>query len=176
MPSKPLWLDRLSQVIEQLEQRAEPWVDRATLESLLGVGRRRAQQLLAQVPGQTIGASSVVRRDDLIDHLRHVAAGQDAYYERRRLKQLWSRLDKPPVLVAVPSSEVRRLQSHDFAALPEGVELAPGSITVRFQDAGEALRKLMALAIAVGQNRAAFEERVALPKTAAAGESKLYDL
>jgi hypothetical protein len=47
---------------------------------------------------------------------------------------------------------------------PEGVELAPGSITVRFREPDEALQKLMALALAIGQNRPAFEERVTVPK------------
>jgi len=64
--------------------------------------------------------------------------------------------------VEVPRSEVRRIERHDFAGLPEGVELAPGSITVRFRDPDEALRKLLALAMAIGQNRLAFEERVTL--------------
>jgi hypothetical protein len=52
---------------------------------------------------------------------------------------------------------------HDFEGLPEGVELSPGSILVRFSDPDDALRKLMALAMAISQNRPAFEERVSLP-------------
>jgi hypothetical protein len=171
MPDKPLWLERLPQVIKRLEERSEPWVDRATLESLLGVGRRRAQQLLAQIRCQRVGASLLAARTEVIAHLQALAAGQEADYEQRRRKRLWGRLEKvrqewteqPPVLVDVPRSQTRSIELHDFAALPEGVELAPGSITVRFRDPDEALQKLMALAMAVGQNRAAFEERVALP-------------
>ncbi len=51
----------------------------------------------------------------------------------------------------------------DFEGLPEGVELAPGRITVTFETAAEALQKLLTLAMAVGQNRKNFEERVDLP-------------
>jgi hypothetical protein len=175
MPDKPLWLERLPQVIHSLEHRAEAWVDRATLESLLGVGRRRAQQLLAQIPSQRVGASVLASRSDVVAHLKEVAEGRQACYEQRRGKRLWGRLEKarqewteqPPVLVEVPGSQLRRIELHDFAALPEGVELAPGSITVRFLDPDEALQKLMALALAIGRNRAAFEERVALPKSQA---------
>jgi hypothetical protein len=48
--------------------------------------------------------------------------------------------------------------------LREGVELSPGSIRVRFSEPNGALRKLMALAMAISQNRQAFEERVSLPR------------
>lgn len=182
VPDKPLWLERLPQVIDRLQERAEPWVDRATLESLLGVGRRRAQQLLAQVPSQRVGASVLAGRAEVIAHLKSIAAGQETYYEQRRRKRLWGSLEKvrqdwterPPVLVEVPQSQVRRIEVHDFDGLPEGVELSPGCITVRFHHPDEALQKLMALAMAVGQNRAAFEERVAPPKSQPA--SHLYDL
>ena len=175
MPANPLWLERLPQVIEELEDRAESWVDRATLETLLGVGRRRAQQLLARMPSRRIGASVVADRAEVIAHLRAIAAGEEAVYEQRRRERLWKRLEKvrgqwveqPPVLVEVPRAEVRSLEVHDFMALPDGVELAPGSITLRFGDPEEALRKLMALAIAVGQNRAAFEERVSMSRVGA---------
>ena len=51
---------------------------------------------------------------------------------------------------------------HDIDGLPPGVELAPGSITVRFRDPDEALRKLMALALSIGRNREAFDARVRL--------------
>ena len=106
----------------------------------------------------------------MIAHLSALAAGEAAVYERRRRERLWEQLDRarreweerPPVLVEAPRSEVRRIERHGFAALPEGVELAPGSITVRFREPEEALRKLLALAMAIGQNRAAFEDRVML--------------
>jgi len=52
---------------------------------------------------------------------------------------------------------------HDFDGLPEGVELGPGCITVRFSQPQEALQKLMALAMAISQNPQAFDERVSVP-------------
>ena len=72
------------------------------------------------------------------------------YHEGRQ--QLWATLSqarrewvrRPPLLVS--QAEMRRVEMHDFDGLPEGVELAPGSITVRFREPDEALQKLMALA------------------------------
>ena len=171
MPDKPLWLDRLPEAIRQLEAATEPWVDRPTLEALLAVGRRRAQQLLAPIARRRVGTSVVAHRADVVAHLQRLAAGENAYYEERRRKQLWAHLSQarhewlrqPPVLVEVSNAQMRRVERHDFDGLPEGVELAPGSITLRFREPDEALQKLMALAMAISQNRQAFDERVTFP-------------
>ena len=172
MPAKPLWLARLPEALRHLEATPEPWVDRPALESLLCVGRRRAQQLLAPISKRRVGTSVVALRADLIAHLQRIAAGEEAYYERQRRKGLWEQLAQarsewvrqPPVLVEVSQSQIRRVELHDFGGLPDGVELAPGSITVRFHAPDEALQKLMALAMAISQNRQAFEDRVTIPQ------------
>lgn len=174
MPDKPLWLDRLPGAIRQLKQNSEPWVDRPLLESLLGVGRRRAQQLLAPVAKRRVGTSIVADRLDVVAHLTQIAAGEEARYEERRRERLWVQLAKarsewveqPPVLVEVSNTTVRQVERHDFDGLPEGVELGPGYITVRFADPEEALQKLMALAMAISQNRSAFDVRVGSSDTA----------
>jgi hypothetical protein len=170
MPDKPLWLDRLSEAVRQLEQQDQPWVDRTTLESLLAIGRRRAQQLLAPI-AQRVGTSLVAERSQLIAHLRGIAAGEVAYYEKKRRQQFCARIDgfrlewieAPPTLVEMSNAQVRRIELKDFEGLPEGVELAAGSIVVRFSDPEEALQKLMALAMAISQNRHGFDQRVSRP-------------
>ena len=176
MPDKPLWLTCVPDAIRQLQTDSDPWVDRARLESLLRIGRRRAQQLLAPVASRRVGTSLLAHRDDLIPLLTRMAAGEQGYYDERRRKQLWTELTharrqwlkQPPVLVEVSNADVRRVEVHDFEGLPDGVDLAPGSITVRFSTPDEALEKLLALAIAVSQNRPAFEERVKIAGASAA--------
>ena len=154
----------MPEVIQQLRERADPWVDRAALEELLGIGRRRAQQLLAQMAHRRVGASVVADREEAAAYLEQIAAGEAVDYEQRRRRRLWKELEAGPprLLVEVAGAEVRRIEREDFAGLPEGVDLAPGVITVRFRDPEEALRKLMALALAIGGNRSGFEERVKL--------------
>lgn len=176
MPDKPLWLTCVPDAIRELEDDSDPWVDRTRLESLLQIGRRRAQQLLASVASRRVGTSLLAHRDDLIPFLTRMASGEQGYYDDRRRKQLWIRLtqarrqwlEQAPVLVEVPNAAVRRVEVHDFEGLPEGVDLAPGSITVRFSTPDEALEKLLALAMAVSQNRPVFEERVAISATPSA--------
>jgi hypothetical protein len=170
MPDRPLWLDRLPEAIRYLQENAEPWVDRPALESLLGVGRRRAQQLLSPIATRRVGTSIVARSEDVAAHLQQIAAGEEAYYEHRRKKQLWEHLSEarrewvrqPPLLVEVSAEQVRQVELHDFEGLPEGVELGPGSIHVHFGTPVEALQKLMALALAISRNRDAFDRQVGL--------------
>jgi hypothetical protein len=162
MPDKPLWLHRLPEAIRRLETVDDPWVDRARLQSVLQVGRRRAQQLLACVPTRVVGTSRVALATEVITYLKQAANGETARYDARRRKQMWATLGDPPVLVEVSGSVVRRLARSDFEGLPDGVELGPGTIVVRFATPNEALEKLVALAIAIGSNREAFDTLVSI--------------
>ena len=171
LPDKPRWLDRLPQAIAALENSPLPWVDRSTIEDLLGVRRRRAQQILAPLAAQAAGHTVIVDKTALIQHLRQMAAGEVTFYEKKRRQRLWRKLQEehdrwaetPPVFVEAPPDMLQAVYKRDLEGLPEGVELAPGRITVTFETAEEALQKLLALAMAVGQNRKTFEDRVELP-------------
>ena len=168
MPDKPIWFGRLDQVIAELEALPHPWVDRAAVEQLLGVGRRRAQQILQPCVTHLIGASAVADREKLIARLRDLARGESAYYERARRRQLaqsleicQALLERPRVVVEAPKSIVKQ----EFDDLPSGVHLGPGAITVEFANAREGLEKMVALAMAIGNDFARFE-RVTRPLAA----------
>jgi hypothetical protein len=45
MPAKPLWYSRIHLIIQNLQSLPRPFVDRPTVEFLLGVGRRRKRWL-----------------------------------------------------------------------------------------------------------------------------------
>jgi hypothetical protein len=167
MPDKPLWYSRLNEAIEQLDALPSPWVDRATIEFVLRVGRRRAQQILRPLVRQTIGRNGLAQRDEVIQHLRRVAVGDTVYYEKRRRERLRSILDqlhqdvitRPQVLVEAPVSITRQ----EIEALPAGVELSPGRIVIEgFRNAEEALQKLLALAMAVGNDPVAFQDKISV--------------
>jgi hypothetical protein len=172
MPDKPLWLARLPHVVEELESAADQWVDRARLEALLGIGRRRAQQLLSKIPSRQVGASRIAISRDVAAYLRSMAAGEQALYDSRRRKHLWEHLgqererwmDQPPVLVEVQKETLRRITHHDLTGLPEGVALTPGAIHLSFTTPEEALEQLVALAVAISRNREAFDHLVSLEK------------
>ena len=161
MPDKPLWVGRLDQVVAELEAFPHPWVDRAAIERLLGVGRRRAQQILQPCVAHQIGASGVADRDALIERLKALARGEVAHYERQRRRKLAQAIEKlrrewvetPHVVVEAPEKIVQQ----ELDDLPPGVHVRPGSVTVEFGSVQEGLEKLLALAMAIGNDFDRFE-------------------
>ena len=166
MPDKPFWCGRLEQIFQELGALPDPWVDRAILEHALGIGRRRAQQILAPCVTRQIGRNGLARREAILEHLGRLSAGEQQHYERRRQQRLAEYLEglrhayltQPRVLVEAPASVL----SQKLEGLPDGVALASGQITVRFQTATEALEKLLALAMAIGNDRERFEQAVTI--------------
>jgi hypothetical protein len=161
MPDKPMWYGRLTAAIAELKALPYPWVDRATLERLLGVGRRRAQQILAPCVTHSVGANGLADRGLLIAHLEQLASGEAAVYERQRREKLareiarlrrnW--IERPRVMVEAPT----RIMNQSFAGLC-GITISPGRIVVDFSTPQDALEKLLALAMAIGNESEAFEQ------------------
>lgn len=161
MPAKPVWYSKLDSIIEELSSSPRPFVDRATVEFLLGVGRRRAQQILAPCITDRVGTNGLADRDQLIARLRRLAEGDDAYYEVQRRRKVASlldqlrteRLSQPRLLIEAPVQVVNQ----EFDDLPSGVHLQRGRITIEFQEPQEALEKLLALAMAISNDLDKFE-------------------
>src|ERR1700686_777234 len=94
MPAKPAWYSRINDIIRDIESLPRPFVDRASIEFLLGVGRRRAQQIMAPCITDRVGANGLADRDALIKHLRHLAEGDDRFYEVQRRRKVIEVLDQ----------------------------------------------------------------------------------
>jgi hypothetical protein len=161
MPAHATWISRIDSVIREIEALPRPFVDRATVEFLLGVGRRRAQQILAPCINDRVGCNGLADRAAVIARLRQLAGGEDGYYERRRRHKLGEtlvrlqreRLERPPLLVEAPVAVL----TQEFGNLPTGVRLESGRITVEFEEPREALEKLLALAMAISNDFMLFE-------------------
>jgi hypothetical protein len=175
VPDKPTWYGRLSQIIAELEKLPWPWVDRETLQILLEVGPRRAQQIIRPCVIRQVGANGVAGREELIAHLTRLAAGDDAHYERRRRQKLAQVLDslrqdalaQPKVLVEAPTT----MLNQEFANLPLGVTISPGAIAITFSSPNEALQRLLALAMAIGNDFDQFERMAEPHLTRAVGST-----
>lgn len=160
MPAKPSWIERLP----ALKAFPDEYVDRATVECALGIERRRALQLMAGLPGKTIGSSKVVERGPLLKRLRSIAAGEDSAFESERRARFAIKLDamrqerieQPRVPVVAPIA----VMDSRISQLPAGVSLEPGRIAVSFDTVTEACERLLALAMAIGNDPVQFEELV----------------
>jgi hypothetical protein len=164
VPAKPAWYCKINDIIRGLQTLPRPFVDRATVEFLLGVGRRRAQQILAPCIMDRVGTNGLADREAFIAHLRRLAEGDDGYYERQRRRKVAAilaqlhqdRLERPPLLVEAPI----QILTQELENLPEGIRLEPGRITVTFDQAQQALEKLLALAMAISNDFDRFERQV----------------
>ena len=167
MPATAAWFSRINDIIGELRDLPRPFVDRTALEGLLGVGRRRAQQILAPLITDRVGCNGLVDRDALIEHLRRLAEGDDAYYERNRRRKVGEALarlnrewlERPQLLVEAPP----QILAQEFANLPGGVSLDAGRITVEFDSPQQALEKLLALAMAISNDFDGFERSTRRP-------------
>jgi hypothetical protein len=90
MPARPAWISRINDICSELESLPRPFVDRSTLEVLLQVGRRRAQQILAPSVSDRVGSSGLADRDSVIARLRGMAAGAEERHETERRRK-WPR-------------------------------------------------------------------------------------
>jgi len=150
MPAKPEWYSRLDQITASLEALPVPYIDRATVQTLLHVGPRRAQQILLPCASLKVGSSSVAEKSALIVRLRSIA--DDGFFEagrRRRVAEVLADAQKQPrVMIEAPADIVNQR----FDALPAGVTIQPGRVTVEFETPQQALEKLLALAMAIGND------------------------
>jgi hypothetical protein len=161
VPAKPLWYSQIDAVVSALQALPRPFVDRATLEALLGVGRRRAQQILAPCITDHVGANGLADREVLIGHLRRLARSEEVSDERIRRRKVADhleglrrdRLERPQLLVEAPVQVVNQ----ELDRLPQGVRIEAGRITVEFDAPQQALEKLLALAMAIGNDYTLFE-------------------
>lgn len=160
MPAKPSWLSKLPAAITQLRAAPSPFVSTETLALLLGVGRRRAQQLLQPCVSTLIGSSGLADRGQLVEYLERLAASETNHYEQRRRVRLArvlgklreDAIERPRVLVEAPT----RIIDQRLDALPQGVDIRPGEIVVRASSDIDALEKLLALAMAIGNDGTTF--------------------
>ena len=157
MPDKPTWYGAIPQALQALEALDTPWVDRSLIQSLLGVGRRRAQQLMQPIADHVIGRNLLVSREQLRRFLLDAAAGKPASQDRQRRRRLARQLNEWARTPRLPVEAPARIAQQQLASLPSGIELTPGRISVHFATSREALEKLLALAMAISNDLDGFE-------------------
>lgn len=156
MPAHPAYFHRLAEAVAAFQRLPSEWIDRRTVEETLGVSKTVAWRVLRQCgavdgPGNTL----VCRRETLIVALERLQEDSACRQEIRRRERLESRLGNllaaarsQHVQLAAPAKAVEMLSSR-FARLPEGVELKPRELVVRFAGAADFLSKIGAVVFAL---------------------------
>jgi hypothetical protein len=148
-----VWLLHLPEIIEMLAAFDVPVVDRAIIERLFGLRRRRAIELLHRFGGYQAGRTFLIERRTLIEHLQHLAEGEEFQVELRRRERLDGEIDKLRRYRAAASVRIPvRSTMCQTTALPAGVALQPGHLHIEFSSTEDLLAKLFELAQAAGDD------------------------
>jgi hypothetical protein len=165
MPAKAEWLLRLPEILAELRVLDVPVLDRAAVQRLFQFQRRRAIQFMHAQDGYQAGHSFLVDRMRLIARLEVLQSGDVFHQESRRRIRLEETIDqvrrhavafqvKIPVEPAVWNSRIN--------ALPAGIRLEPGSLSVEFRNPQELLQLLFTLSQAIANDFECFERILAV--------------
>lgn len=162
MPAKPQWLLRLPQILAALESMITPVVDRASIEHLFGVGRRRAIQLLHRFGGYQTGKTFLVDRQELIRQLVAIRDGETFALEAKRRQRVLHELEEAARLqkARAVKLQVSREEVEKLRGLPDGVTVEPGQLVVEFDGVEELLRKLYEVSQSAARDFYAFEKAI----------------
>jgi hypothetical protein len=155
MPAKAAWLLKIADIVGQLEVFDVPVVDRAIIEHLFGLRRRRAIELLHRFGGYQAGRTFLIDRHRLIDQLRLLAEGEDYQAESRRKERLGQKVDQllrdhAAACVSIPVQP--DVFGRKLADVSAGVALEPGHLHIQFSGAEDLLSKLYELSQAAGND------------------------
>jgi hypothetical protein len=160
MPVKPEWLLRLPDIRAELEHLDVPVVDRAGIERIFGLKRRRAIELLHQFGGYQAGRTFLLDRARLLEALKSLESREDYTAEKRRRERLRDVVEASRehliltrVQIPVRAAAVRP----SLDRLAPGVLLLPGILSIEFRHPIELLEKLYGLAQALTHDFEKFE-------------------
>jgi hypothetical protein len=152
MPARPAYFHRLADAIAVLERLPSPWIDRQTLQEVLGVSKTVAWRILRQCgASQGPGNTLICERHELVAALESLRTGQPCGRELRRRQRLEDRLTQLLTAArslhirAVPDSRALELVSTLFARLPPGIELSPARLIIEFFGTEDFLEKFGAV-------------------------------
>ncbi len=151
MPAVASWILRIPSIIADVEQLSTPVVDRAMFETLFGVKRRRAIELMQHSGGFRSGNTVMVERRSLLSWLKRLELSPDYDREYVRKQKVAQELDtlhrcSAGTVIRLPvSADVRQRTPYD---LPSGISLQPGRLIAEFTAPEELFGKLYELAMA----------------------------
>jgi len=136
-------------------------IDRAVIQSVFGLRRRQAVELMHRFGGYQAGHAFLIERTRLISELDKIATSGEFHQEEVRHEKLTAALAKfqrarraREIRIDVPSEVFDTRMS----MLPNAVHLEPGKLEVEFSDCEDLLGKLFTLAQVAINDFDGFEE------------------
>jgi len=162
MPAKPAWFHKVNEILESLETIEAPLLDRRAIQTLFGVQRRRAQQMMQTWSGFRLGTSFLIDRQGLIENLHELAKHDDVLHEIRRKTRIEEELARTSAILK--GRRVRFHVSNDapsptIEGLPHTITMDSGELRIQFFGTEDLLRQLFELSQAIANDYAGFQER-----------------
>lgn len=157
MPTRPLWLERLPEITQQLDSPSlPPLLDRPCIELLFGVKRRQAIRLLAALGGYQSGKMFLVRRDELARRLTELAKTRTAQLARERKVRMVEAMASAERDLAVRLTEIQTapdVETRHPQQIPVTIRLAGlGILEIQFSNAEDLLAQVVELASAASND------------------------
>jgi len=159
MPRKIEWIHRLPEIVSLLKPLETELLDRSAMEVLFRVSSRQATRIMRKLGAQSFGGALLLERTKLLAQVEQLQGSPTVVFEQRRHARLAEQLREAQrtarsrqIEIPVISQEVWKID-----ALPAGVRLGPGELTVCFASPVELLERLMLLANSIAEDWAAFE-------------------
>ena len=152
MPDYPSWIERVPHIRATLEApTAPPFLDRAAIEQLFGLRRRQAIALLGRCGGYQLGRTFLVSRESLLAFVREPSRAtlqHQVQARRQRVREALEETGEPAARARgqQPIPVAPRSLPYRADALPAGVQLMPGQLTLRFATAEQLLSQLYEVA------------------------------
>jgi len=149
MPAQPTWLLQVPKILEELKEMSVPFLDRAAIEKLFGVRRRRAIQLMYDFgAGYIVGKTFLIERLQLITNLETISRGDEFLFEARRKERLVVDLDRSRKAIAgrrVVIAAASDAHERTIEDLPVGIHLKHGELRIEFHGTEDLLRHMFEL-------------------------------
>ncbi len=156
MPARPSYSHRLADAIEQFRKLPGEWIDRRTVEEILGVSKTVAWRILrrcgaAEGPGNTL----VCGREQLVQALANWQSSPAFEQETRRRDRLADYLERMAEIRLTRRTKVAEreealdLVNARFDRLPAGVSLTRQRLLVEFESPEEFLQRIGAVIYAL---------------------------
>ncbi len=161
MPAQPSWYPKIPAIRSILLKSDAPSLDRATIQSLFGVGDRQANNIVRTLGGYRVGTSHVVNRTDLLDKLDELSkvsgVVKAATQRKESVLETFETLRQadPPIRVPKPKPP-----KNSFT-LPDGISIpGAGKLLIEHSGPHDVLTLIMALAKMANEDFAGYTDAI----------------
>jgi hypothetical protein len=147
VPDQPSYIHRLRAIVaEARTPKPIPFFRRCDIEALFGLKKRQAVNLMHRIGAVRVSRELAVEQRDLVGWLERRIAEPSVAIEQQRHETVIGRIVDLKAETAARSVKIVLPDGPPSVDLPAGVSLAPGLLTISFENGQQLLENLFFLA------------------------------